>query len=349
MEVPFKEYNMVSPDPYRMVRYAGTDQSVFDLVDVNMKCFFPEISKDEYEKYICKDPVFHKMLGTVQKAFRKWYDFDCTGVLLNHNYQRSFNSYVYLDKMNPSFIHIDQLLESIILSFMFITLKWAKDMENHEKETGYFSYLIFLMNELCIFGELPAEDAKAAMMEKMAGDQQIMNLAADCHWGIMMFTAAHEIAHAYQMYTDTDYWKGHLKDAEFNADTIAYDIFLKCIMENPEPDFVMEEYTYLAPMMYMDFFNLYYYTDFILYGTKYCSQTHPTPDERKDALFSILEQEIYQLNTEEGNTVYQWFCMVYDLYTEKLPEYKENGKLDGIIHTERRKRRTNGETGSSRI
>ena len=48
-------------------------------------------------------------------------------------------------------------------------------------------------------------------------------------------------------------------------------------------------------------FSLYYYTDYILYGTVYNSRTHPVPQERKDALFSIVDGDIYQLDTDEGN------------------------------------------------
>lgn len=43
--------------------------------------------------------------------------------------------------------------------------------------------------------------------EKVAGDSQIINLASDCHWGTMVFTAAHEIAHTYQMHTNPSYWE----------------------------------------------------------------------------------------------------------------------------------------------
>ncbi|WP_148099408.1 hypothetical protein [Schaedlerella arabinosiphila] len=91
------------------------------------------------------------------------------------------------------------------------------------------------------------------------------------------------------------------KEAEFDADAIAYDILLRLTMDTQERDLFVEEYTYLAPMMYMDFFSLYYYTDYILYGTVYNSRTHPVPQERKDALFSIVDGDIYQLDTDEGN------------------------------------------------
>lgn len=61
------------------------------------------------------------------------------------------------------------------------------------------------------------------------------------------------------------------------------------------------------------------------------------PDERKAALFAIVEREIYQLDMEEGNAVYQYFCWIYDVFIEKFPEYKKKGKLDGVIYNELRK------------
>ena len=336
--IPFIEYYMISPDPYRRVRYAGADRRDSNLAVSNMKRFFPKISKEEYENFVGSNPVFNEMLDIVQRAFQRWYDYDCADIFLNNNYQKSFNSYAYVDQINPVFIHIDQLLETIILNFMFITLKWAKESEKGVDEKGYFVYMVYLMNELCIFGELPAEDAKSALMEKMDNDLQIMNLASDCHWGIMVFNAAHEIAHAYQMFINPKYWKEHPKEAEFDADAIAYDILLRLIMDRQEKNLILQEYVYLAPMMYMDFFDLYYYTDYILYGTVYSSLTHPTPEERKASLFTLVEREVYQLDTEEGNAIYQYFCQIYDRYIEKLPEYKKKGKLDSIIHNELRRR-----------
>lgn len=337
MRIPFIEYYMLSPDPYDKTRHSGTDQSQADLADVNMKHYFPEISKEEYMKYINNNQVFNDMLNLVKNAFKRWYDFECEDICLNNMYQMDLNSYIYNDRINPTFIHVDQLLESIILSFMFAMLKWAKESESGTDDNCYFIYLLFVMNELCILGKMPAEDAKAAILEKVADDLQIMNLASDCHWAVMVFTVAHEIAHAYQTHTDPSYWDKHPKEAEFDADAVAYDILLRLIMDKREAFPLLENYAYLAPMMYMDFFNLYYYTDYILYGTIYCSQTHPTPEKRKEALFNVVEQEKYQLDTEEGNGVYQWFCQVYDLFVKKLPQYKESGKLTGIIQDELRK------------
>lgn len=277
--IPFIEYYMLAPDPYNMIRNAGTDQENHDLAVENIKRFFPNVTKEEYDSYIGGSRFIHEIMDMVQNAFLRWYSFDCTGISLNNTYQKGFNSYAYVDRINPVFIHIDQLLETVILDFMLVILKWAKELENDIDERFCYQYLIYLLNEFCIFGELPAEDAKAALMEKIADDLHLLNLASDCHWAIMVFTIAHEIAHVYQTHTEPEYWRKHLKEAEFHADAVAYDIFLRLIMDKQCGDLIIEEYTYLAPMMYMDFFSLYYYTDYILYNTVYNSQTHPMPDE----------------------------------------------------------------------
>ena len=68
---------------------------------------------------------------------------------------------------------------------------------------------------------------------------------------------------------------------------IAYHIVLKIIIEEHGKSAMLEDYTYLAPMMYMDFFDLYYYTDRVLYKTWFYDPEHPLPIKRKNRLFTI--------------------------------------------------------------
>jgi len=338
----FKNYMIMyelesDSDLYTKIRYDGVN-AINSESSFILKHFMPNISDEEQKNYVYENQIFNEMVNLVRESFQKWYNFDCTNIFVNNNYRNSFSSYEYSDRINQPFVHIDQLLESIALGFMLNTLKWAKEFENDKNEYKYFIYLIFLLNECCIFGQLPGEDAKSVLMEKVYKDQQIMNLAADCYWSIMLFNTAHEFAHIYQAYTNPNYWekKENCKESESNADAIAYDILLRLIMDKQEKNLVVEKYTYLAPMMYMDLFNLYYYTDYILYGIKHEDNTHPTPDKRKEALFNIANREIYQFDTEEGNIVYQNFCWIYDIFVERLPKYKESGKLNEIIHNDLR-------------
>lgn len=66
--------------------------------------------------------------------------------------------------------------------------------------------------------------------------------------------------------------KGKLKEQtrkqrhqeEFQADAIAYDIVLKMIIagkKQSRSERLLEEYTFLAPVMFMDYVDLIYYTE----------------------------------------------------------------------------------------
>ena len=140
--------------------------------------------------------------------------------------------------------------------------KWSKDFSNLDIYGKCFKYILYLLNDVCIFGEMQEAEANRALMDTLNGDIQILQLAEDCYWTIVVFSLAHEMAHAYlAVMLGSEYKKLPFRKEEYEADAIAYNIVLKIIMEE---NTVLEKYTYLAPMMYMDFFDLYYYTDWIL-------------------------------------------------------------------------------------
>ena len=163
-------------------------------------------------------------------------------------------------------------------------------------------------------------------------------LAEDCYWTIVVFSMAHEIAHAYLAHIGKKYSERHLEKEEYDADAIAYDIVLKIIMKESNEEPILEKYTYLAPAMYMDFFDLYYYTDRVLYKTMLSDSEHPNPVKRKGKLFAIVDKDEYDFDTIDGNHLYGGFLDVYDEYRDQVFLKKEKGKLDKIIHTERRNR-----------
>lgn len=165
---------------------------------------------------------------------------------------------------------------------------------------------------------------------------QILQLAEDCYWTVVVFSLAHEIAHVYLASIGKTYSERHPEEEEYDADMIAYHIVLKIIIENDEDNRILEKYTYLAPMMYMDFFDLYYYTDRVLYKTKFYDPLHPLPGDRKKKLFSIANKDEYDFDTVDGNHLYSGFLDVYDEYKDQVLLKMERGKLDKIIHTKRR-------------
>lgn len=273
------------------------------------------------------------MLALVKDFFRKEFGYAAENVELNNLYQRTVNSYIYNDGRNPAVVHIDELFESTMMAFFLAMFKWSKDFADSGVYGNCYRYVLYLMNDVCILGEMQGEDAVRAMMEMIAGDLQILQLAEDCYWTVLAFSMAHEVAHAYIAAIGRKYSKRHPEREEFDADEIAYHIVLKIIMSGESRGIVLEPYTYLAPMMYMDFFDLIYYTDRILYKTYLYNSTHPTLKKRKGWLFHIVDREEYELDTREGNYLYRGFNVVYKEYRVQTILKMERGKLQKILRT----------------
>ena len=195
--------------------------------------------------------------------------------------------------------------------------------------------MLFLMNEVCILGEMQGANASRVMLEIIGQDLQIMQLAGDCYWTVLIFSIAHELAHAYLASTGKNR-DGDLKQEEAKADLIAYDIVLKIIMEGCQGShkIILEPYTYLAPLMYMDFFDLIFYTNKVLYHVTYTDDTHPALEERKSFLLELANKDEYDFDNREGNDLYSAFLDICDEFKEQVNLKYKQGKLDSIIYFE---------------
>ena len=85
-----------------------------------------------------------------------------------------------------------------------------------------------------------------------------------------------------------------------------------------------------------DFFDLYYYTDRVLYKTVFHDWQHPSPVKRKNRLFAVADKVEYDFDTVDGNHLYSGFLDVYDEFKDQLLLKMERGKLDKIVWTEKR-------------
>lgn len=299
-----------------------------------------------FSKYFTKEQLqanmqrynLENMLAVVKDYFLKEYGYSGDKIELNNRYQRTVNSYVYNDEKNPAVVHIDELFESTMMAFFLAMFKWSKDFDNLEVYGNCYLYVLFLMNDVSILGEMQGEGANRALLEMVADDLQILQLAEDCYWTVLAFSLAHEVAHAYLANIGRKYTKEHPEKEEFDADEIAYHIVLKMIMDKEARGIVLEPYTYLAPMMYMDFFDMVYYTDRVLYKTIFYNGTHPALKKRKGWLFTIVDRDEYDFDTREGNILYRGFNEVYKEYKSQTIMKMEKGKLAKIIRTEQREK-----------
>lgn len=331
--IPLMEKFMVSQDKYAIFKFGGgSTKNIQKEIDTMLQ-FFPDYYTEEQLRYNMKRYNLQNMFELVKKYFLQEYGYAGADIALSNRYQNTINSYIYNDKMNPAFVHIDELFESTVMTFLLAMLKWSKEFDNLEVYGACFTYVLFLLNDVCIFGEMQGENANKALLDTVKGDVQILQLAEDCYWTIVVFSLAHEIAHAYLASIGKKYAKKHQKKEEYDADGIAYHIVLKIIIQE---DSVLEKYTYLAPMIYMDFFDLYYYTDRVLYKTFHSKWKHPLPVKRKKRLFAIANKDEYDFDTVDGNHLYSGFLDVYDEYKDQLLMKMERRKLVKILRTEKR-------------
>lgn len=340
--IPFIEKFMV-PQMYDLFKFDGDMVKDDERGIKRMMQYFSEFFTEEQLRENMERYNLPKMFEVVKGYFKKEYGYAGEDITLSNRYQHTINSYIYNDQDNPAFVHIDELFESTVIAFLLAMFKWSKDFDDLDIYGDCFRYVLFLMNDVCIFGEMQGQYANDSLLQLISGDVQILPLAEDCYWTIVVFSLAHELAHAYLADIGKSYSEEHPEKEEFDADMIAYHIVLKIIMEQEDDKRILEKYTYLAPMMYMDFFDLYYYTDRVLYKSRFFDPQHPLPIDRKKRLFALVNRDEYDFDTVDGNHLYGGFLDVYDEYRDQILLKMERGKLNRVLHTERRNRmRGNG-------
>ena len=329
------------PDDYEILRFGG--ESVKDEekgIKRIMKYYHDSGLTEEQLRENNKKYNLEQMLQIVKEYFGMEYGYRGEGIVLSNRYQRSVNSYIFLEDEREQFVHIDELFESSIMAFFLIIFRWSKEFDNLEVYGNCFTYLLFIMNDVSILGDIPNEKSNEMLLQIMDGDAQVMNLASSCYWTVVIFSLAHEVAHSYFASIGKKF--PNRKKEEFKADAVAYDIVLKIIIDcsrKGEENRIIEDYAYLAPVMYMQYFDLFYYTDRVLYNRMIRTNTHPLPKERICHLFAIANDDKYDFDTENGNHLYAGFLDAYDEYRTQLLMKKERGKLDKIIRTEKREQR----------
>lgn len=327
---------------YKILKYGGEqakdlEYGIHKLLEYLPRDLFSEESiRKNLEKYNLEN-----MLKQIRKYFEREYHFVDEKLELNNRYQGSISSYLWSGKeeRESHFIHIDELYEAAVLSFLLAMFKWTKEFDDLETYGFSFIHVLYTLNDVSILGKLPDKDASEVLLKAVHDDLQLINLAEDCYWTITAFNIAHEVAHAY-LGMDRKTWKPtrkHLHQEEYDADAIAYDIVLKMIIDGrslSHEERFLEEYTYLAPVIFMDYIDLVYYTDRVLYHAYVGTETHPILKKRKDRLFSIPYDDKYEFDTIEGNKLYNGFLDVYDEYRTQILLKKERGKLNRIIDQE---------------
>lgn len=106
------------PDHYEIFRFGGESVRNEQKEIERMMRYYKgsglteEQLRENNQKYNLK-----QMFELVKHYFQKEYGYYRKDIELINRYQRSVNSYIFLDEEIEQFIHIDELFESSIISF----------------------------------------------------------------------------------------------------------------------------------------------------------------------------------------------------------------------------------------
>lgn len=336
--------DMVYYPGYRRMKESGTIvQDIDGGIARYLKYFgkgtdYDQIASAYQEKNI------NTLLDDICTEFSLLYQYEVDGVELINRYQKGICVSAYTSQIHPA-VYVDELFESTVTSFLLISFLWA-EFEDNEDIWGFaFSYMLYIFHEQCILGEMVSESSLEELLRIVSEmDAHLVELVTDCYWAILTFALSHELAHLYfnkgGRKSETD---RQIRREEYDADRIAYDMVLRMIMRDakkPEKERTLYEHSYLAPMMLMEYFDLFYYTDRVLYKQWVEDRSHPMPMRRKNQLFGIAYRPEYEFNTEEGNALYHGLLDVTDKYYKpNLLMKMEKGKLAPVLDRNRRAER----------
>ena len=266
----------------------------------------------------------------IKNKFSEVYNFDVSDLnFVNDRTQGSVNAFFGAD-----LIFFDRILEDTLHAFFMVTLIWAKYFEDENLYGRFFNYLTAVLHAAIVdkatYNIYDCEYIKREVQQWSS----TVNLAVSCQYYCMYFCIAHEVAHKYIVETKDK--MSNIRE-EFTADSIAYDIVLRLMID--EENSVIENkdrelfaYCYLAPMMIFDFWDLLFYSNRVI-SKSYIKKDdkHPEIKRRKENLFSIPYTDEYDFDSSEGNDVYSAFLDVIDKYKTELLYRAENGTLNEFL------------------
>ena len=148
---PFLEKFMLPPDDYEIFKFGGSSLKDEKRGIKTMLKYFSSYFTEEQLKENMASYNLQTMFDIVKKYFAREYGYTGAEIELSNIYQNSINSYIYNDRINPVFVHIDELFESTVMGFLLAMFKWSKDFENLEIYGECFKYVLFFIFFCCSF------------------------------------------------------------------------------------------------------------------------------------------------------------------------------------------------------
>jgi hypothetical protein len=316
------------------MREAGVPAIDLPYEDVHYDRWFDFITKEDYDRYGIESAAFREIAAIAMHEIENLTGFELGRIDVVYNYQRGTSGYAVVDPSGPFFVHIDQSLDMQLFGLTLAIATWMRDYDNDPGDLIFFRQVLYCMNELFILGNLPGNEMRVRLFDRVALDMQILDLASDLYWAMLVFTMGHEFAHAYQMAFAPEFWGKRRHGSEYHADSLGYRVLLGLIRKGRVGSFQFEPFTCLAPMMYFGYYQMARETDRVLYGAYGEPATHPTLARRKNALYKLYDRS--DVVSEDAVGIYEWFLFLYDEYVRMLRDLARRGRLEGIRHPEER-------------
>ena len=316
------------------VRDAGVPAVDQPYEAANYDRWFDFIKREDYQRYGIEHAAFREIVSITKHELEEQTGFELGHMDVVYNYQRGTSGYAVVDPSGPFFVHIDQSLDMQLFGLTLAMVTWMRDYDNDPSDLFFFRQVLYCMNELFVLSNLPENEMRTRLFDRVASDMQILDLASDLYWAMLVFTIGHEFGHAYQMASGPELWGGRRHGSEYHADSLGYRVLLGLIRKGCVGSFQFEPYTCLAPMMYLGYYQMARETDRVLYGVCGEPATHPTLARRLNALYKLYDKS----GVESGDAVgiYEWFLFLYDEYVRMLRDLARRGRLEGIRHPEER-------------
>ncbi len=142
-------------------------------------------------------------------------------------------------------------------------------------------------------------------------EQEQISFAKACYRTIFAFYYGHKIARACQKMSGMTYREGEELVA---ADGMAYDIVLRMTGTEENGQILLDECAFPAPIMYLDFLDLLFYTQRSANMPTIYHKTHPIAMRRREQMINMCDLPGYRFDRTRGSRLYCRFIDVYDRY-----------------------------------
>lgn len=275
------------------------------------------------EDYVKKyDP--EDIIRIVRKYFLKEYDFAADPMKWNDIYPGEIGSDICDETESSAVMDMDKLLNPAMMAFCLAAFQWSKECSDKKKrKKGYYN-IFYMMNGSSEPERSQKKRVVHMMLPTQAEEKQNLDLVKEFYHTVVAFYVGRRIARAYLESIGRSFSE---EQETMEADEIAYDILLKIIADSKDNQAVLKEYTYLAPIMYLDFLDLIFYTERVMEKSAAYNRTHPIAKLRKEQLIAMCDLSKYDFDKTEGSRLYCGFIDVYDEYKVRLLFQREDGKL----------------------